>query len=263
MKKHTLFTALLGSALLALVVCLFSAASVHAADDGAAAPAAEAGAAAGGGGGAEVKSELPQGPIAMVIASGFIGYIIILLSVVAVALSIENLIAIKREKMMPDDLLSDIEEALDAGEYEEALEICQAEDCMMTRILGAGLSKMANGFERMEEAMAEEADAQATMLHQKLGYINLIAGVAPMLGLLGTVSGMIGAFGEIASKPSANAQDLAGGIYVALMTTLLGLIVAIPSTAAFAFFRGRVVKILMVMGIITGEILDRFRPVEE
>ncbi len=213
--------------------------------------------------GTEPANELPEGPIGMIIASGVIGWLICILSIVALGLMIENLMAVKREKLMPDDLLADIEGALDEGQYEEALDICQAEDCMMTRILGAGLSKMANGFERMEEAMAEEADAQATLLHQKLGYLNLIAGTAPMMGLLGTVGGMITAFGEIARNPSATAADLAAGIYVALMTTLLGLIVAIPSTVGFTFFRGRVVKILMVMGIIVGEILDRFRPVPE
>lgn len=211
----------------------------------------------------EAKPKVPEGTLQMIIASGFFGYLIIGLSVVTVALMIESLVSVKREKMMPEGLLADIEGAIEEGEFEEALDICQAEDCMMTRILGAGLSKMANGLERMEDAMGEEADAQATMLYQKLGYINLIAGTAPMMGLLGTVSGMIGAFGEIATNPQANAADLAGGIYVALMTTLLGLIVAIPSTVGFAFFRGRVVKILMVMGIITSEILDRFRPTTE
>ncbi len=219
--------------------------------------------AAVGGGGGDSGSDLPRGPVQLVLSGGIIGGIIILLSIVALALCIENLVAIKREKLMPDDVLADVENALDNGEYEEALEICQGEDCMMTRILGAGLSKMASGFERMEEAMSEEADAQATILHQKLGYINLIAGVSPMLGLFGTVWGMITAFGTIATMEAPNAKDLAGGIYVALVTTFLGLLVAIPTTAAFTFFRGRVVKILMVMGIVSGEILDRFRPVEE
>jgi len=224
-------------------------------------PTARAG--EGGGEAAVEEAGLPQGPLEMVIASGFIGWIIVGMSVVAVALSIENAMAVKRDKLIPEDILGDVEAALDNGEYEEALNICEQEDCMLTRILAAGLGKMATGFDRMEEAMAEEADAQATLLYQKLGYINLIAGTAPMMGLLGTVSGMIGAFGTIARSPTANAQDLAGGIYVALMTTLLGLIVAIPSTVAFTVFRGRVVKILMAMGAITGDILDRFRPVEE
>lgn len=257
--KYISWRSLLFTATLALYITMVAPESVVAGE--AAAPAAAPVAAVV----AEVEGskELPSGPIGMIGASGIIGYLIVILSIVVVALCIENLVAVKREKLIPDDILADIEQALDDGQYDEALEICQSEDCMMTRIIGAGLGKMATGFDRMEEAMAEEADAQATLLHQKLGYINLIAACAPMMGLLGTVSGMITAFGEIASKPTANAQDLAGGIYVALTTTLLGLIVAIPSTAAFAFFRGRVVKILIVMGIITGEILDRFRPVEE
>lgn len=213
--------------------------------------------------GEEGGSSVPEGPVALLVNSGVVGWLICLLSVVSLGLVIENLMSVKREKLMPDDLLADIEGALDEEQYEEAIDICQAEDCMMTRIIGAGLGKMANGFDRMEEAMGEEANAQATLLHQKLGYLNLIAGVAPMMGLFGTVQGMIGAFGEIARNPTANAAELAGGIYVALMTTLLGLMVAIPTTVAFAFFRGRLVKILMVMGIISGEILDRFRPLPE
>lgn len=207
--------------------------------------------------------DIPRGPLDMIAESGYIGYLICFLSVITLALIIENTITIKREKLMPEDLLADIEAALDEGNYEEAMDLCQSEDCMMTRIIGAGLSKMSLGVERMEDAISEESDAQATMLHQKLGYINMIAGVAPMLGLLGTVSGMITAFGIMASNPQANASVLAAGIYVALMTTLLGLVVAIPATVAFTFFRGRVVKILIVMGIVNGEIIDRFRAAEE
>ena len=109
---------------------------------------------------------------------------------------------------------------------------------MLTRVLGAGLSKMANGLERMEDAMAEEADAQATMLHQKLGYLNLIAGVAPRMGLFGTVGGMITSFGVLATEANPSPGKLAGGIMIALLTTFFGLCVAIPTTAAFTFFRG-------------------------
>lgn len=211
----------------------------------------------------DTEEAVPTNPLSMIWRSGYIGYFICLLSVVTVGLIIENLMSLKREKMMPEDLLADIENALENGSYEEALDYCQSEDCMMTRILGAGLSKMPYGFERMEEALAEEADAQATLLHQKIGYINLIAGIAPMLGLLGTVSGMIRAFGDIASNPQASPALLAKGIYIALMTTLLGLIVAIPASAAFAFFKGRITKILIIMSIINGEILDHFRADEQ
>ncbi len=256
----------LGLAAVLAMAAMWLGATVHAADAAPApAGAAAEGAAAGGAGTSDTatKQPLPEGPLQMIIASGFIGYMICLLSVVLVALIIENLVAVKQAKLIPEDLLEDIEAALDNGEYEEALEICQSEDCMLTRVLEAGLNKMSQGIDRMGEAMNDEANAQATLLHQKLGYISMIAGIAPMMGLLGTVQGMVGAFGTIARTPTANAQDLAGGIYVALMTTLEGLLVAIPATVAFTFFRGRAVKITMAMGTIMSDVLDRFRPAAE
>ncbi len=243
----------------ALAVAGEDAAAPAAAAPAAAAPAKAAAEKASSAASQEAEKAIPSGPLEMIKASGIFGYIICLMSVIAVALVIENLLTLKRDKLLPEDLLADIEGALDSGNYEEAMEICEAEDCMLTRIISAGLSKMPLGVARMEDAIGEESDAQATMLNQKLGYINLIAAIAPMMGLLGTVFGMIDAFGMIASNPQSNASDLAAGIYVALMTTLLGLVVAIPSTVAFTFFRGRVVKILMVMSIVNGEIVDRFR----
>ena len=209
------------------------------------------------------KKKLPEGAVEMVIASGEIGWCICILSVVVVALIIEAWMTIKREKLIPEDVLADIEANLDEGNYEGAMEICQNEDCMLTKIVGAGLNKMDLGFDRMADAIAEEADGQATLLNQKISYINLIAGVAPSAGLLGTVQGMIGAFGEIAGNPSANASDLAGHIYVALMTTLEGLVVSIPAAVMFSFLRAKVVKLLMVQSVINGEILDRFRGQQE
>ncbi|MHC4870471.1 MAG: MotA/TolQ/ExbB proton channel family protein [Planctomycetota bacterium] len=237
-----------------------AAAETTAAADSAAAPAAgaEGDKAAEGGG----DGEIPDTVLGLLWNSGLCGYIIIVLSVVLLALSIKTFFEFKPDKLMPEDVLEDLENALDQGEYEQALEICQTEDVFLTRIVGAGLGKMANGFTRMEEAIAEEAEAQATLLHQTLGYINLIATIAPMLGLLGTVSGMVTAFGTIARNPMATAQQLAGGIYVALTTTLLGLVVAIPGTIIFTFLRNRTIKSIMDMGVINGEILDRFR-VEE
>ncbi len=272
MKKFGFGRALFGVlALVAVMALAVPMASVWAEDapaDAAAAPAAASAPAADAATGkTESKSaetsKVPEGPVALILNSGAIGIFICFLSIVVVGLAIENLMSIRRNKMMPEDLLGEIENALDEGDYEGALNICQNEDCMMTRIIGAGLGKMAHGFDRMADAMAEEADSQATLLHQKLGWINLIAATAPSLGLLGTVQGMVAAFGTIAKNPQSNASDLAAGIYVALMTTMEGLVVAIPATVMFTFFRGRVVKILMVMGLINSEILDRFRPVEE
>lgn len=259
MKKMSLGRALAGIATLALLlVTVMPSGSIRAEE--AAAPAAAAPAAGAADVAKPAESKVPEGVIALVYNSGFIGWCICLLSVVVLGLGIENYMALRRSKMLPENVLADIEAALDEGDYEGALDICQNEECVMTRVIAAGLQKMGNGFERMADAMGEEADSQATLLHQKLGWINLIAGTAPMMGLLGTVQGMVGAFGTIAKNPQSNASDLAAGIYVALMTTLEGLLVAIPATVMFVYFRSRVTKVLMLLSIISGEVLDRFRP---
>lgn len=212
---------------------------------------------------ASTKPKVPVGMVNMILeASGFFGFVIIFLSVVVVFLSIQNYMDTRPEKLMQAEVLEELEQMLEEGNYEGALEVCQQEESFMTRIIGAGLGKMAYGFGRMEEAIAEEAETQATILHQKIGYINVIATTAPMLGLLGTVGGMIEAFGMIATNPTANPSDLAAGIYKALMTTMEGLCVAIPGTIIFTFLRNRVVKVIMDQGVVNGEILDRFRNVE-
>jgi biopolymer transport protein ExbB len=177
---------------------------------------------------------------------------------------IEALMAVTPERLMPEGDLEELEELLDAGDLQGAIEQCEdLEEVFLFRAIGAGLAKAPQGLERMESALSEELDAQATMLHQKLGYLNLIAGLAPMLGLMGTVQGMIDSFGTIATATNATPQQLAGGIYVALTTTFLGLIVAVPSSAAFTIFRGRLIKILNNAGMVCGNIMDRFRPVDE
>ena len=202
-----------------------------------------------------------MGPVALIASGGLIGGVLLLLSVIALGLGIEHAVTLKREKLFPEDVFADIERALDSGEYQEAVEICETEDCVLTRVVGAGLTRTASGFERMQEAMASEADAQAEVVLRKLGYLNLIAGIAPMLGLFGTVWGMIQAFQRIAIDPNPGAPELASGIYVALVTTFLGLLVAIPTLAAFSFFRNRATGILTQVGLASEEILDRFRPV--
>jgi len=207
------------------------------------------------------ESKLPEGVFELfVLGGGFIGFIIIGCSIIAVALSIEFHMANNREKMMPEDLLADVEAALDGQNYEEAVALCEGSDCLMAKVLHAGLSKMGQGFDRMEQAMGEEADAQSTALYQKLGWINTLAGIAPMLGLYGTVQGMINCFHQIATSNNPTAQDLASGIFVALVTTFQGLTVAIPCLVIFTYFRGRLVKLMNALGLIMGEILDRFRP---
>ena len=184
---------------------------------------------------------------------------IILMSIAGLALTIEHFVSIKREKLAPPYILTELENLLDEQEYEEAMDLCESEDCFLTRVVHAGLSRMEGGPARMEAAVAEAGEGEAALLHQKISWLALIGALAPMMGLLGTVIGMISAFSELASSEGgASAHQLAGGIYTALVTTAMGLMLAIPVMLAYQFFRNRVIKVVQEVSAFSGSLLDRF-----
>lgn len=193
-------------------------------------------------------------------AGGTIGFVILLCSVVSLALIIEHIINIKRDKIVPPQLIDEIEGMFENEEYQEALELCETEPNFLTNVLAAGLPKINAGFETMKASMDEAGEEEAIRLQQKIGYLSLIANIAPMLGLFGTVSGMIEAFQTIAAKgASVTPADLADGISKALVTTFLGLLVAIPTMIAYFFFRNKVVRVTLEIGAIADELVERFR----
>ncbi len=195
-------------------------------------------------------------------AGGLIGAIIIVLLIIAIALTIEHFISIRRGVIMPPELLADVEECFEKEEYEQAIALCEEQPTFFTNVISAGLSRINAGYKQMEDAMAEAGEEAATHLQQKIGYLALIANISPMLGLLGTVQGMIQAFQKISGDVAPSAGELAGSIQLALVTTFLGLIVAIPVMCVYQFFKNRVQRIVLEVGAISGELMARFRPVE-
>lgn len=195
-------------------------------------------------------------------AGGLIGYVIMFLLVVAIALAIEHAITIRRGTIMPPAVLADIEECFEKEEYEQAIAICEEQPTFFTNVIAAGLSRINAGYDQMQEAMAEAGEEAATNLQQKIGYIALITNIAPMLGLLGTVQGMIIAFQKIAFSAAPKPSELANAIQLALVTTFQGLTVAIPIMCVYHYFKNRVQKIVLEVGAVSGELMARFRPVE-
>ncbi|BBM83671.1 MotA/TolQ/ExbB proton channel family protein [Candidatus Uabimicrobium amorphum] len=192
--------------------------------------------------------------------SGPIGWLIILLSVATLALAIEHLVSLRRDKLIPPDLLQEIEDLFEEEAYEEVMETCAAEPGYFTNVIGAALPRVNSGYDSMMEAVHSISEEESVKLQQKISWMQLISAVAPMLGLLGTVTGMIGAFSQIATMSGApKPKDLAKGIYQALVTTCLGLIVAIPAIACYFYFRNKVVRISMEINGISEELLERFR----
>jgi biopolymer transport protein ExbB len=199
-----------------------------------------------------------------VMAGGAIGFVIIGLSVVCVALTIEYFVTISRDKLIPPEILGELEVLFEDDEYEEALELCEAEPSFFTNCVATGIPKITAGYDLMIESMETTNAAETFKLQSKVGYIGTIAAVAPMLGLMGTVYGMIQAFQKIATTSGApEPSELADSIGLALVTTLLGLIVAIPSLIVNFVLKARVTKLSIEVAEATSDLFERFTPVRK
>jgi biopolymer transport protein ExbB len=192
-------------------------------------------------GGASARRGLFQ----IVFAGGWVGISIIvlllLLSVTAAYLVFEHLLTIRRQELVPEPLQDELRDLLAKRRVTEAEAACQAEPSLLSFVVQQGLAERDGGWPAIEKALEDALADQAAQLLRKIEYLSLIGNIAPMVGLLGTVTGMIFAFQEVASSQgAAGAGDLAEGIYQALVTTVGGLLVAIPSLAAYAILRNRV-----------------------
>ena len=202
----------------------------------------------------------PRNMLDALFGAGPIGLLILLLSIVGMSLAITFAVQIRRDVLVPPDVLDQVQALFDDEDYEEAYQVCEANPSFLSAVISAGLTKLDDGYEDMVQSMEETGEIESTKLHQKVGYLSLIANVAPMLGLLGTVAGMIVTFNKLANSPtSPKPAQLAGGISIALGTTFLGLMVAIPMTVIFVFFRNRVINVVVEVGAITEEMMSRFR----
>jgi biopolymer transport protein ExbB len=187
----------------------------------------------------------PQGFLQIVFSGGIIGISIILLlvalSLTAAYLVFEHIMTLRAKEIMPPGLADRARKAVTAGKYEEAEQACRAQPSFLSFVLLNGLAEVEGGWAAVEKALEDAIAEQSARLFRKIEYLSVIGNIAPMVGLLGTVTGMIFAFQRVAATGgSAGAGDLAEGIYQALVTTVGGLIVAIPSLGAFAIFRNRV-----------------------
>ncbi len=193
----------------------------------------------------------------LVVAGGWIGYIIILLSLVAVALMIEFALTIRESVFAPKQFAEKVLQQLLQGQFVPSLQLCKSEPSVLGQVLHAGMSEYELGWNAVETKTEEAIAGHAARLYRKVEYLNVIGNIAPMLGLLGTVVGMVYAFQELADSDGyARAADLAKGIYLALVTTVQGLIVAIPALAAYSYFNNRVAKTIAETTFVAEQVLQ-------
>ena len=191
----------------------------------------------------------------------FYGLVFLGLSFTLVALFVMNLLTARRENVVPSELVEGFEQHLDSKQYQEAYNLARSDESFLGRVLSAGLSKVTTGYSQAIEAMQEVGEEENMRLEHRLSYLALIGTLSPMIGLLGTVSGMIDSFKLIANTATGapDPQALAQGISTALFTTFVGLALAIPALAAYNLLRNRMARLVLEVGIVSEGLMSRFQ----
>ena len=182
------------------------------------------------------------------------------LSFTFVALIVMNVLTLRRSSIVPMELVEAFEANLNEKKYQEAYDLAKNDDSFLGHVLAAGLGKLSQGYPQAIEAMQEVGEEETMKLEHRLGYIALIGTISPMVGLLGTVDGMVVAFQVIArSTTQPKPSELAQGISMALITTLVGLWLAIPAIAIFGIMRNRMARLTLEVGIVSEGLMSRFQ----
>ncbi len=228
--------------------------------DDVAAPAAPAEAAADES--ADQDAAAPDNLLAWTFQALGITYTVIFfaLSITLLTLIVMNLLSARQDNICPPDLVEGVEQQLAEGNPQGAAELVRTDDSFLGQVVAAGLSKLDRGHSLAVEAMQEVGEEETMKMEHNLSYMALIGNISPMIGLFGTVQGMISAFRTIATSGSTpKPSQLAMDISTALFTTLAGLAIAIPAIAVYNVLRNRVQRLTLQVGVTSEELIERFQ----
>jgi biopolymer transport protein ExbB len=179
-----------------------------------------------------ISTILHSGPLTV-----FIWICILTTSIIMVTLIIQLAISLRKEKLAPPPLVDSLRQLITSGNYQEAWETCNANRNYLANVLKSGLSRIGRGKDAVEGGLAEHGMREATLLRTRNSYLSVIGVVSPMIGLLGTVIGMMGAFAVLGASGMGNPKELAAKISEVLLATAAGLFIAIPAFVAYYIFR--------------------------
>ncbi|MEI8242961.1 MAG: MotA/TolQ/ExbB proton channel family protein [bacterium] len=206
--------------------------------------------------------------LTIVMRAGWFGMVIwislFVCSIIAVALIIDSYVTIQEKKIAPKQLVSDVRDALAQGDLLKALQHCENTPVPLSRILKAGFSNAEEGFEVVQDAVGVAADMEGEMLMERVTYLSVISNTTPMLGLIGTVQGMIFAFFNLGTAAAGAAQTnmLAVNISHGLWATAVGLGTAVPAGIYYFFFKMRCTRIILHQEALTLDLIKTLRNVE-
>jgi biopolymer transport protein ExbB len=188
-----------------------------------------------------VTAPPPPSLLDIVLQGGWVMYPILLLSIVTIYLFVERLLTLRRASTNPEAITERIRSYVHTGDIGGAIAYCDAQDKPITRILKLGLERLGRPISEIQDAVHAAGKYEAFELEKRTDVLASIAGIAPMLGFLGTVTGMIEAFQQIQNlQGNVNPSVLAGGIWEALITTVAGLIVGIMALFFYNWLVGRI-----------------------
>jgi len=198
---------------------------------------------------------------------GVILKVIIVLAFLTLILAMYLLLTVTTRREAPSKLLKQVANQIRAGEFYEATKLCNGRHELMAKVLYSGLRVADQERYIIQEAMESEGERGATQLWQRVSYMNNVGAIAPLLGLLGTVWGMIGAFAAIALDNSqVKGLTMALNVSEAMITTAAGLLVAIPALLMYYYLRGRVIKVVALIESQASEFVElimRYRNEEQ
>lgn len=216
----------------------------------------------------EKKEGKHEGFLAIVLNAGWFGMLIWLMliscSIISVALIVDSYINIKDAKIMPPELISNVRTSMEQGDLLKAIQFCDTTPGPLSNILKAGFAQVEEGYEVVQDAVSVAADLETERLLSRVTYLSVIANTTPMLGLIGTVQGMIFAFLTLGTMEAGAAQQamLAVNISHGLWATAIGLGTAVPATIFFYFFKNRSMGSILRMEALTLDLIKALRNVE-
>ncbi len=179
------------------------------------------------------------------LTGGWVMHLILLCSIIALYVAVERWLEIRRAREVPKGYTQELRGFIRKGDVQSAVLYVTRFDIPISRVVNAGLQKVHRGDARVQQAMEDQGRTEATELEKHMGILATMAGVAPLLGFLGTVVGIAVTFNQIAVHGGEVSADLlADGISQALYTTVFGLIVGIPTFAVYNYLQSRIQQTL-------------------
>ena len=203
----------------------------------------------------------PGGEKSIEILGSLIIWFLLCLSVLSIGLIGNSVLANQRRSIVPPALVAQVRRLLSGGRYREVLDVTTGDQSFFGQVLSAALREANHGYSAVIRSLEETSDELTTIRLRRIEYLNVLGQVSPMIGLFGTVYGMILAFQSIvAAGGNADPVLLAGGIGTALTTTFWGLVVAIPALTGYGIIRNKIDELTTEATLQAEELLNQFRP---